>query len=78
LTPKHAHFVIDFFGKICANREKVMKVLEAIIAVWHGRPIQDVLNEYRGFAFQLPGYSLGYILYALNWILEQENINFTG
>jgi len=55
-----------------------MKVLEAIIAVWHGRPIQDVLNEYRGFAFQLPGYSLGYILYALNWILEQENINFTG
>jgi hypothetical protein len=25
--------VIDFFGKIGANREKAMKVLEAIIAV---------------------------------------------
>jgi hypothetical protein len=26
----------------------------------------------------LPGYSLEYILYALKWILEQEDINFTG
>jgi len=55
-----------------------MKVLEAIIAVWHGRTVQDVLNEYQDFVFQLPGYSLEYILYALKWILEQEDVNFTG
>jgi len=76
-TPKHAHFVIDFFGKICANKEKAMKVLEAIVEVWHGMPVQNVLNKYEGFASQLPGYSLEYILYGLNWILEQEDINFT-
>jgi hypothetical protein len=78
LTPKHAHFVIDFFGKVCANKEKSMKVLEAIVEVWHGKSVQDVLNRYRSFASQLPGYSLEYILHGLNWILEQEDVNFAG
>jgi len=78
LTPKHAHFVIDFFGKVCANKEKAMKVLEAIVEVWYGKTVQDVLNKYESFACQLPGYSLEYILYGLNWILEQEDVNFTG
>jgi hypothetical protein len=76
-TPKHAHFVIDFFGKLCANKEKAMKVLEAIIEVWHGKPVKDVLNKYESLVHQLPGYSLEYILYGLNWILEQEDVNFT-
>ena len=22
LTPKHAHFAIDFYGKLCSNKEK--------------------------------------------------------
>jgi hypothetical protein len=78
LTPKHAHFVIDFFGKLCANKEKAMKVLEAIVEVWYGKSVQDVLNRYEKFASQLPGYTLEYILYGLNWILEQEDVNFTG
>lgn len=78
LTPKHAHFVIDFFGKVCADKEKAMKVLEAIVEVWHGRPVQEVLNKYESLASQLPGYSLEYILYGLNWILEQEDVNFAG
>jgi hypothetical protein len=78
LTPKHAHFVIDFFGKLCADREKAMKVLEAIVEVWRGKPVREILAEYGGFAHQLPGYPLEYILYALKWIFEQEDVNFAG
>ncbi|MGF3573662.1 MAG: hypothetical protein ACQXXG_09635 [Candidatus Bathyarchaeia archaeon] len=78
LTPKHAHFVIDFYGKLCANREKAMKVLEAIVEIWNKKPVQDVLSKYQGVVSELPGYKLEYILHALNWILEQEDVNFTG
>lgn len=78
LTPKHAHFVIDFFGKVCADKGKAMKVLEAIVEIWDGKPVQDILNKYQNLTSQLPGYSLEYILYGLNWILEQEDVNFVG
>ena len=30
LTIKHAHFAIDFYGKLCQDREKALKILEAI------------------------------------------------
>ncbi|MFP3131181.1 MAG: hypothetical protein RXR51_06360 [Nitrososphaeria archaeon] len=78
LTPKHAHFAIDFFGKLCADKEKAMKVLEAIIEVWRGNSVQEILTKYERFAYQLPGYSLEYILYSLKWIFEQEDVNFAG
>jgi len=78
LTPKHAHFVIDFYGKLCANREKSMKVLEAIVEIWNRKPVHDVLSRYQGMVSELPGYKLEYILHALNWILEQEDVNFIG
>jgi len=55
-----------------------MKVFEAIIQVWKGRPVSEALNEYSGLVGGLPGYDLEYILQALNWIFEQEDINFTG
>ncbi|MEM5874721.1 MAG: hypothetical protein QW641_02225 [Candidatus Aenigmatarchaeota archaeon] len=77
-TPKHAHFAIDFYGKLCYNREKAEKVFRAIIEVWHGKPVKDVLTKYLKDLVNLPGYNLDYILYALKWILEQEDINFTG
>jgi hypothetical protein len=78
LTPKHAHFAIDFYGKLCANKEKAMKVFKAIIDVWSGESVEEVLKKYDSEVKNLPGYSLEYILYALKWILEQEDINFTG
>jgi hypothetical protein len=78
LTPKHAHFAIDFYGKLCANKEKAMKVFNAIIDVWSGESVEEVLEKYDSEVKNLPGYSLEYILYALKWILEQEDINFTG
>lgn len=78
LTPKHAHFAIDFYGKLCTSREKAMKVFDAIIEVWNNKPIKEVLKKYENEVKNLPGYYLEYILYALKWILEQEDINFTG
>lgn len=77
-TPKHAHFAIDFYGKLCHDKIKALKVLEAIVKVWHGDEIKEVLQQYNNYVQYLPGYSLEYTLYALNWILEQEDINFAG
>jgi hypothetical protein len=45
LTPKHAHFAIDFYGKLCANKEKAMKVFNAIIDVWSGKSVEEVLKK---------------------------------
>jgi len=42
------------------------------------KSVEKVLAEYKEKVKNLPGYDLEYILYALNWILEQEDINFKG
>jgi len=57
---------------------KKREVFRAIIDVWHGKPVEKVLREYHDKVRGLPGYDLEYILYALKWILEQEDVNFTG
>jgi hypothetical protein len=77
-TPKHAHFAIDFYGKVCSERARGANVLEAIVEIWHSRKVDQALHKYDRSTQGLPGYSLEYILYTLNWILEQEDINFTG
>ncbi|MEM5830865.1 MAG: hypothetical protein ABIM98_06885 [candidate division WOR-3 bacterium] len=77
-TPKHAHFAIDFYGKLCHSKEKAKKVFRAIIEVWNCKSVKDVLEKYRKDVDDLPGYKLDYILYALKWILEQEDINFSS
>ncbi len=78
MTPKHAHFAIDFYGKICADHDRAKKLLEAIIKVWSGEDVRQVIAEYQPECSGLPGYPLEYILHALNWILDQEDLNFTG
>lgn len=78
VTPKHAHFAIDFYGKLCADREKAMEVFDAMSDLWRGGPVQDILKATQESTKDLPGYTLEYILYALRWILEQEDINFAG
>jgi len=77
-TPRHAHFAIDFYGKICHNKERAEKVFRAIIEVWQGKSVNEILQKYEKETKTLPGYNLDYILYALKWILEQEDINFQG
>jgi hypothetical protein len=78
LQPKHAHFAIDFYGKLCANKEKALNVLMAIIEVWHGKSIEETLLKYKEKCEGLPGYDLEYILNTMKWILEQEDVNFKG
>ncbi|MEM2980124.1 MAG: hypothetical protein QW385_01935 [Thermoproteota archaeon] len=78
LTIKHAHFAIDFYGKLCQNREKALKVFKAISEVWHRMDIKEVIDRYEPQTRELAGYPLEYIIYSLNWILEQEDINFIG
>ncbi len=77
LTIKHAHFFIDFYGKFCRDEKKGIEILKAIAEVWNRENIKKVLDRYSVKTKGLPGYSLEFILYALNWILEQEDINFT-
>jgi hypothetical protein len=78
MTPKHAHFAIDLYGKVCADKEKARIVLDSIIEIWHNKDVNEVLNKYQNKVKELPGYPLEYILFVLGWILEQEDINFTG
>jgi hypothetical protein len=77
-TPKHAHFVIDFYGKLCRDRKAAEKLFNAIIEVWQGEEVKKVISKYKNQVHHLLGYKLDYILYALKWILEQEDINFKG
>ncbi|MDJ0271049.1 MAG: hypothetical protein QXM50_00235 [Candidatus Caldarchaeum sp.] len=77
-TPKHAHFAIDFYGKLCADKAKAMQVLKAIVEVWQGADIATVVERFRHAVKDLPGYDLEYILYALAWIFRQEDVNFAG
>src|SRR3989442_687190 len=76
-TPKHAHFAIDLYGKLCTDKQGGTNVFKAITQVWHGKSVPDALNEFGPSTTGLAGYSLEYILHALNWILEQEDINYT-
>lgn len=77
-TPKHAHFAIDLYGKFCYDRDKARSMLNSIIEVWKGKPVEQVIRQYETTTRDLPGYSLEYTLYALNWILDQEDVNFRG
>lgn len=74
-TPKHAHFAIDFYGNLCADRSKALAVLEAIRRVWSGQDPKEVLEAFEEKSSGLPGYPLEYILYALRWIMDQEDVN---
>lgn len=77
-VPKHAHFTIDLYGKICDDKIAAMDVFWAIIEVWKGKRVSSVLKQYHSSTQHLAGYSIEYILYALDWILDQEDINFTS
>ncbi|MDW7998239.1 MAG: hypothetical protein RMI30_02155, partial [Thermodesulfovibrio sp.] len=58
------------------NREKTLNLLRAIYELWNSRNPQEVYNKYKDKISDLPGYPIEYIIFALDWILEQEDINF--
>lgn len=78
VTLKHAHFAIDFFGKLQYDEVIAGQILQSIVDIWHGMDVEDVLNEWQDTTHQeeLAGYNLDYIFYAMAWILEQEDINY--
>ena len=78
MIPKHAHFAIDAYGKICKDKQLGLELLDAIYETWQSHDVDRVVgNHQRLVAADLPGYPVEYILSALNWILDQEDINFT-
>src|SRR6266705_44821 len=47
ITPKHAHFAIDLYGKLNANLEGARSFFNAIVEVWHGRDPSEALVKYQ-------------------------------
>lgn len=41
-------------------------VFRAIIEVWQGKDVKEILKKYQQKTSDLSGYNLDYILYALN------------
>ncbi len=78
MIPKHAHFVIDLYGKLCQDPQGGLATLDAICEIWRTRDIPATLVAFDAKTRHLCGYPLEYILYAMNWILDQEDINFNG
>lgn len=78
VTVKHAHFAIDFFGKLQYDHEIGGRVLQSLVDIWHGESVENILNEWEAPPQQqnLPGYNLDYVFYAMDWILQQEDINY--
>lgn len=78
ITPKHAHFLIDFYGKKCADDARAEILFRGLIRVWAREDVDNVLDEIQPQVTDLPGYPAEYILRALAWILDQEDVNFNG
>ncbi len=74
----HRHFAIDFYGKLCQENNKGLLLLKAMEKLWHSQDADAVLQKYQQQLRGLVGYGLEYFMKSLNWILEQEDINFAG
>lgn len=77
ISVQHAHFAIDFFGKLHHDEEAAMELFDAIVSVWHGEDVDSVLQGVAEEVEDLPGYHAEYVLKALDWILRQEDINYS-
>lgn len=80
ITPKHAHFVIDLYGKLCSSKDVGRITFRAIEKVFEGSPAEEVLNKMdEGEKAKIngsPGYSIEYILNCLELIFVQEDVNY--
>lgn len=75
---KHAHFAVDFYGKLCQSGEKGLLLLEIIIDVWHHGDVDVIIQKHQDEFDNMMGYPFEYYIKALDWILEQEDVNFSG
>lgn len=74
---KHAHFAIDFFGKLMQDREAALSLFDGLVEIWHGKDAEDILERVSADIGHLNGYAPDFIFYTMDWILEQEDINYT-
>lgn len=74
---KHAHFAIDFFGKRMQDEAAALELFDGLIDVWQGADPETVLDERQPDIAHLNGYDADFIFYTMDWILEQEDINYT-
>ncbi|WP_297437900.1 hypothetical protein [Thermococcus sp.] len=79
-TPKHAHFIIDFYGKLCYSTEVRQSLFKLITRIYLGETPEEVLRKLDPVTLKLlntsPGYPIEYILYALWLLFEIEDINY--
>lgn len=77
VTIKHAHFAIDFFGKLQYKQDVGKRVFESILEIWQGADVEEILDGWSlPLRRELPGYNLDYVFWSMAWILEQEDINY--
>lgn len=74
---EYTRFAIDLAMKYHDDREKANEVFDAIVRAWSGENVDDLLDEYDGVD-DLPGYDLEFVLYALDWIMANEDAIFGG
>jgi hypothetical protein len=75
---KHAHFAIDFFGKLRQDQRAALTLFDGLIEIWQGKNAETVLDDISDKTSHLSGYSPEFFLYTMDWILEQEDINYTS
>lgn len=80
MTPKHAHFVIDFYGKICSSKKDALLEFELIGRIYQGEKAKGILSSLstkdKNKIASLPGYNIEYILNCLELIFKQEELNY--
>lgn len=78
ISVQHAHFAIDLYGKLMRDAIAAVAVFEGILDVWRAEAPDTVIRQIEDMARDLPGYDIEYFLYAYDWILDQEDINYAA
>ena len=77
-SPKIGHFAVDLFGKLRTSRNDGVEAFNAIIESWKGSSVEKTLEDTRAKLGNAWGYPIEYVLFALDWLLRSEDINFNG
>lgn len=73
---KHAHFAIDFYGKLQQDEEAALLLFDGLMGIWKGDDPEQKLEELLPKISHLNGYDSDFIFYTMDWILDQEDINY--
>ena len=80
ITPKHAHFAIDLYGKLCFSKDVAQIVFGSIEKVFRDTAASQILqtmsNGDIGKVDNSKGYNLEYILNCMELIFKSEEMNY--